>query len=325
MSSINVALLGFGTVGRGVYEIIEQEQKRLTEILGCSVNIVAILVDDETIERNVPSHILVTSSAHDVLTQPVDVVIEAIVGVEPAYTYLSQAIEKGCHIITANKEMFAHKGHELKQQAKERQVSVEYEATVAGGVPVINTLRQLVTVNRVVQIEAILNGTTNYILSEITNKQASFAEALQSAQQLGYAEADPTNDLKGYDALYKAIILAELLTGTKVYGNHVFREGIKSVIKADVIHQQLKGSRVKHIATLNFGQGQIDIRVEPKWITSEHPLYHVEGVDNAIVMTGDYVGRLKLEGPGAGQYPTASVMVEDLVKIFSRERKLVNN
>ncbi|MDV2581941.1 homoserine dehydrogenase [Alkalibacillus haloalkaliphilus] len=323
MGSVNVALLGFGTVGSGVYELIEREQKRLSESLNGSVNVVAVLVKDDSIKRDVSSDVLVTSNIDDVLAQPVDIIVDAIVGVEPAFTYLCKAINQRCHIITANKEMFAHKGFELKEKAKEHGVTVHYEATVAGGVPVIRTLSQLVSVNEVVRIEAILNGTSNYILSEMRNKQVDLNTALQEAQHLGYAEADPTNDIEGFDAFYKAVILAELVTEERVNFNQVFRQGITGLRHEDVVNQQLKGHRAKHIVTLTIKQGEVNVVVEPKWVTAEHPLYDVEGVNNGVVVTSQYNGQLKLEGPGAGKGPTASVIVEDLVHIYKHEQKIV--
>ncbi|MDQ0352263.1 homoserine dehydrogenase [Alkalibacillus filiformis] len=325
MGSVNVALLGFGTVGSGVYELIEREQKRLSESLSGSINIVAVLVKDDSIKRNVPNDVLVTSNIDDILAQPVDVVVDAIVGVEPAFTYLCKAIDQGCHIITANKEMFAYKGFELKEKAKEHRVAVHYEATVAGGVPVIRTISQLISVNKVVHVEAILNGTSNYILSEMRNKQIDLNTALQGAQQLGYAEADPTNDIEGFDAFYKAVILAELVTEERVNFNRVFRHGITALKQEDVVNQSLKGHRAKHIVTLTIEQGEVNVTVEPRWVTTEHPLYDVEGVNNGVLITSQYNGQLKLEGPGAGKLPTASVVVEDLVHIFRHEPKIVVN
>ncbi|WP_261132172.1 homoserine dehydrogenase [Bacillus sp. Marseille-Q3570] len=318
MGSIKVGLLGFGTVGSGVYEIIENYQERLESLLGKKVELAGILVNDITKERGIAPEILVTTDFDEILAIPnLDVVIEAIVGIEPGYTYLSRAIDKGCHIITANKELFAHKGRELKQKAQEKNVEISYEASVAGGVPVIGTLHQLLQVNSVVKIEAILNGTSNYILSEIRNKRSAFLDALQSAQNKGYAEADPSNDVDGYDAFYKIVILTELLFGQRPEWKWIERKGIRKVSLNHIRLAESFGFRLKHVASLVYKDGALKIDVEPKIVSEDHPLFSVEGVDNAVVITGDLVGQLKLQGPGAGKLPTASAIIEDLVNVFN--------
>ncbi|MCF6409404.1 homoserine dehydrogenase [Pseudalkalibacillus salsuginis] len=318
MATVKVGLLGFGTVGSGVYEIIQNYQERLKSLLGKNVEIAGILVNDITKERGISPDILVTSHFDEILSIPdLDVVIEAIVGIEPGYTYLTKAIDKGCHIITANKELFAHKGRELKQKAQEKNVEISYEASVAGGVPVIGTLHQLLQVNSVVKIEAILNGTSNYILSEIRNKRTAFIDALQSAQAKGYAEADPSNDVDGYDAFYKIVILTELLFGQRPEWKWIERKGVRDISLNHIRLAESFGFRLKHVASLLYKDGALKIDVEPKVVSEEHPLYSVEGVDNAVVITGDLVGQLKLQGPGAGKLPTASAIIEDLVNVFN--------
>ncbi|WP_188208177.1 homoserine dehydrogenase [Alkalibacillus aidingensis] len=324
MSSIKVALLGFGTVGSGVYELINHEQKRLRELIGRPVQIVAVLINDERKQRDIDQDILVTSNIDDVLAQEVDVVVEAIVGVEPAYTYLTKAIHQGCHVVTANKEMFAYKGFELRKQANEQRVEVYYEAAVAGAIPIISTLRDVFKVNRVARLEAILNGTTNYILTEMRENGTSLEAALKTAQAQGYAESDPTNDVEGYDALYKLVILSELLLGKQVNCTTVEREGIKEVNLESIKRASKRNHRIKHVAKLAFEGDKLQLYIRPLEVDEDHPLFAVEGVDNAVVVTGNYVGQLKFEGPGAGKFPTASVMVDDLVDIMQQDQRAVS-
>ncbi|WP_349410080.1 homoserine dehydrogenase [Pseudalkalibacillus sp. SCS-8] len=319
MANLKVALLGFGTVGSGVYEIIQSQQQRLNEILGRKVEVVAVLIQDEKKQRTIGDKVLVTSDIQRILQFPdLDVVIEAIVGVEPGYSYLKQVLEKGCHVVTANKELFAHKGAELKALATANQVTVSFEASVAGGIPIIGTLNQLLQGNQITKIEAILNGTSNYILSQIRQKEWSFREALSAAQTAGYAEANPSNDVDGHDTFFKIIILAELLFRIKPDWRSIVRKGIRHITSRDIQLAEIFGFRIKHVATLVWNDRNVHISVEPKVVSSEHPLYEVEGVDNALVLSGDLVGDIKLQGPGAGKFPTASAIIEDLINIYKR-------
>ncbi len=316
MAKLKIALLGFGTVGSGVYEIIQKQQERFRTIFGKEVEVAGVLIQDETKSREVDEDVLVTSNFEEILHIPdLDIVVEAIVGVEPGYTYLKRVIEKGCHVVTANKELFAHKGHELKKLAAVHGVEVSFEAAVAGGIPVIGTLKQLLQVNQVLKIEAILNGTSNYILTEIRENGRSFSDALAAAQEAGYAEADPSNDMDGHDAFFKTVILAELLYGVRFNWDKLERKGIRHVSLKDLQVAEALGFRLKHIASLELQEGKLTLGVEPKLVAEDHPLFSVEGVDNALVITGDLVGQLKLQGPGAGKFPTASAVVEDLVNV----------
>ena len=202
------AILGFGTVGQGIYEGILTHQENIEKSLGESVEVTAILVQDPSKPRNVSEDILITNNIEEILAIPdLEIVFEAIVGIEPCFSYLKKCIEKGCHVIMANKAMFAHCGQELEALAVANNVRLKYEATVAGGVPIIGALSSLLTAKSISEMQGILNGTSNYILTSMRTKGISFDEALQNAQQLGYAEADPTSDIEGFDAFYKLIIL----------------------------------------------------------------------------------------------------------------------
>ncbi|MBY0098030.1 homoserine dehydrogenase [Mesobacillus maritimus] len=318
MSSIRVAILGFGTVGEGVYKTIYSHQDKLSKALGKRVEVAAILIKNKNKYKNrgIDNRVLVTDDYEEILKlEKLDVVVEAIVGQEPALTYLQKAIQKGCHIITANKEMFAVHGSKLQDLAMKRGVGVGFEATVAGGVPVIQTLQQLLNINRIKKIEGILNGTSNYILSEMRTNHLSFSEALQAAQEKGYAEADPTNDVEGYDAFYKLMILSEIAFGGKPEWANVPREGITTITEEQIKGAEKLGLRFKLIASIQIVAGEIVGSVRPTLVTESHPLFNIEGVENSVSIEGDIVGRLTLQGPGAGMLPTASAVIEDLIHV----------
>ncbi|MDN3017676.1 homoserine dehydrogenase [Paenibacillus sp. BSR1-1] len=316
MTVIKVAILGFGTVGEGVYRTIESHADDLEAVLGKKVEVAAILIKNKQRERNIRKDVLVTTDFEDILNLPkLDIVIEAIVNKEPTFTFLQKAIERGCHIITANKEMFAHHGKHLIALANEKSVSVGFEATVAGGIPVIQTLRQLLKINRVQQIQGILNGTSNFILTEMREKKWSFAEALLQAQKNGYAEADPTNDVEGFDAFYKAMILSRIAFGEEPNWKDVEREGITPITSELIEAAEKLELRFKHIASISKEGTQIQVTVKPALVGKENPFYHVEGVENAVSVHSDIVGRITLQGPGAGMFPTASAVIEDLAYV----------
>jgi homoserine dehydrogenase len=316
MSVIKVAILGFGTVGEGVYRTIQSHEEELTSVLGKKVEVAAILIRNKKKDRNISKDVLVTTDFDDILSLPqLDIVVEAIVNKEPTFTMLKSAIRKGCHIITANKEMFAHHGKELLELAEKHNVSVGFEATVAGGIPVIQTLRQLLNINRVKEIQGILNGTSNFILTEMREKKQSFAESLLLAQENGYAEADPTNDVEGFDAFYKTMILSRIAFGEEPNWQDVDRAGITSITSELIDSAEKAGLRFKHIASLIREENQITATVKPALVGKEHPFYHVEGVQNAVNVYSDIVGCITLQGPGAGMFPTASAVIEDLVYV----------
>ncbi|CAM3852182.1 homoserine dehydrogenase [Mesobacillus zeae] len=314
MTTIKIALLGFGTVGQGVYHTIRTHQRELASILGKKVEVAAVLIKNKERDRGIEDGILVTDNFEDILAiNGLDVIVEAIVGREPAFSYLQKAIYRGCHVITANKEMFAAHGTELKKLAGIHGVTIGFEATVAGGVPVIQTVLQLLNVNRIKKIEGILNGTSNYILSEMRTAGKSFEEALIAAQEKGYAEADPTNDVEGYDAFYKLMILSEIAFGGKPDWDDVPREGISSITGEQIKQAEKLGLRFKLIASIQRAGGKITGSVRPTLVSESHPLFNIEGVENSVSIEADIVGRITLQGPGAGMYPTASAVIEDLI------------
>lgn len=320
-----VAILGFGTVGQGIYEGIITHQKRIESLIGNPVEIVAILVRDGTKKRSVGENVLVTTDIEDILRiQGLEIVFEAIVGREPGYSYLKRLIQKGCHVITANKLMFAHHGNDLLELAGEHEVSVRYEATVAGGVPIIGNITRLLKTNEITEVQGIINGTSNYILTKMHAEGLSFEQALLMAQEIGYAESDPTSDIEGSDAFYKLVILIKTITGMNPDWKKIYCEGISSISMEQVQIAKDLNLHFRHVANYN-GRNSNDCWVKPVLIDSMHPFYLVNGVNNSIHIKGSLVGSLILTGPGAGKYPTASAMIEDFVQIFQNSHTSIKN
>jgi homoserine dehydrogenase len=323
MTAVKIGLIGYGTVGSAVGRTIRSHQANLQAIFGKEVQVAGVLVrEKQKYEQQVTDALLTDDAAELFSISDLDVIIEASVGIEPAFSYLTEAIHHGCHIITANKELIASRGAELKRLAKKKGVRLEYEAAVAGGVPVIGTLKQLLHINYVVKVEAILNGTSNFILTEMSDKGLPFEEALQLAQEAGFAEADPANDVDGWDAFYKLMVLSDLLFEAQPDWEKVTRKGIRSVSSQDIQAAGEQGWKIKHVATLENAGGEVTASVEPVILSAAHPLYSVDGVDNAVCVEGDLVGKLKLQGPGAGALPTASAIVEDLANLVHQRKEI---
>ena len=248
-----------------------------------------------------------------------DVVIDAIVGTDPGYTYVKRAIERNCHVITANKEMFAYHGQELQSLAEEHHVSVGFEATVAGGIPVIQTLRKLLNINNVTKIEGIINGTSNFILTSMREEGLSFEETLAIAQEKGYAEADPTNDIEGFDAYFKALVLSNVVFGVLPEKENIVRKGITNITQEQIQQAVSLGLKFKHIVKLEKQAGKVRCEIQPILVSSTHPFYSIEGVQNSVSIHADIVGNISLVGPGAGGLPTASAVIEDLLHLYQKQ------
>jgi len=321
MDSINVALLGFGTVGQGIYEVIQENQQRLEQTTGTTVNIVAVFIRDVSKKRALPEDVLVTNNPDLLFSKRIDIVMEATVGSEPAYPLLQKAIQHGCQIVTANKQMFAQHGAALQSLADKEGVSIGYEATTAGGIPVIQTIQQLLRINQVEKIEGILNGTSNFILTSMSQHGCSFEEALQMAQQKGYAEEDPSHDVNGTDAYYKLLILSRLAFGEQPDELNVHVQGIDQVTSSRLEESSLSGKRIKHVATIERQHNQLVASIKPIELNPDHPLFQIDGVQNAVSIQTNIAGTLVLKGPGAGKHPTASAMVEDLVHIVQKYKQ----
>ena len=320
MATIKAAILGFGTVGQGIYHILNEKRQELREKLGVELEVAKILVTDASRERVPGTKHLMTESMDEVLAEKgLQVVFEAIVNEEPAFGYLKRAVEAKCHVITANKVMFAKRGEELEVLAKANGVFVGFEASVAGGVPIIKTMKNILLVNDVSRVQGILNGTTNYILTKMRAEGWSFEQALQEAQRLGYAEADPFNDVSGQDAFKKLMILSSLAFGEQPNWSDVEVIGIDTITSEQVADATAKGLRYRHVAEVEkLSDGIIQAKVAPLLVDKDHPLYPVDDVFNAVAMETNYIGTLSITGPGAGMYPTASVMVEDYAEIIGK-------
>lgn len=325
MSTINVVLLGFGTVGEGVYQIIKSRHDQYKEHLGLDINVKGVLVKNEQKVRHIDQDVKVTSYFSELLNMDdIDVVIEAIVGFEPGFSYLKQVLARGIPVISANKELIAHKGKQLKQLAQYNDTEIYFEASVGGGIPVIGVINNLLHVNDIRKIEGILNGTSNFILTTMRETGCSFDEALQIAQDKGYAEADPSNDVLGWDAFYKLMVLSELVYGKQPVWDHVKRMGIDQVTLEDIQEADQRNERIKLIASLEKNEdGGLSASLHPISVDSLHPLYGVEGVDNAININTDLLGDLMLKGAGAGALPTASAILEDLTLLFRHAKKSI--
>lgn len=317
MSSIKIGLLGFGTIGTGVVRVLQKNADLLKKRLGKSLELVKIVDLDLTTDRgvNVAAELL-SSDVEDIISNPdVDVVIELIGGYEPAKSFILKAIANGKHIVTANKALMAVHGQEILAAADQHGVEVMFEAAVGGGIPVISAIKENLCANNFSNVLGILNGTCNYILTEMTEKGSDFAPVLQAAQELGYAEADPTFDIEGIDTAHKIALLAALCFGTKVDFEKVYTEGITNVAAIDIQFATQMGYKIKLLAIgKNLGD-QIEVRVHPTMIPVSYQLSEVNGVFNAVRLSGDFLGPAMLYGSGAGMDATASAVMGDVMAI----------
>lgn len=316
MKKVNVALLGLGTVGSGVWKMLKENQDVIARKTGKWYQVNAILVKDPEKKRDLDiTETLVTTDFSQVLTEDTDVLVEVMGGVEPAFSYIKQAMKKGCHVVTANKELMAKHGMELEELSKQYKVQLRYEASVGGGIPVISTLRHFLKANRIDRIQGILNGTTNYILTKMKEDGCSFAEVLKDAQEKGYAESDPSSDVEGLDAVYKLTILMRLAFQVNLSVSEIFYQGITDMMPEELQLAEKLGYSIKLLAQAEkFGEnGPVTGSVFPTLVPTEHPLASVRDVYNAVSVEGDYVQDLTFVGQGAGQKPTASAVVEDLL------------
>ena len=309
MNKLKIGLIGLGTVGCGVYKTIQNID---------NVEIVKIAVKNINKPRSVevPREML-TDNPYDVVNDPsIDVVVELIGGVEPAYDYISTAIKNGKHIVTANKELLAKRGEELFILSEEYNRVVLYEAAIAGGIPIIMPIKTILAGNKINRIQAILNGTTNYILTKMDVDGASYEDVLKEAQELGYAETDPTGDVEGFDAAYKITTLSTIAFKKRIKIENVYREGITKIRKEDMAKANEFGYKIKLIATATIDENDnADVRVHPMLVSKDSMLAHIDYVTNAVAISGHPIGNIVLSGPGAGEFPTASSDVGDILAI----------
>ncbi|ANS75489.1 homoserine dehydrogenase [Paenibacillus yonginensis] len=326
MNAIKIGLLGLGTVGTGVVRIVEKHQEDLMSQVGSPIRIEKIAVKSLEKERSIAvDPAILTQDPWEVIRHPdIDIIIEVMGGVEDTKTYLLDALEHGKHIVTANKDLMALYGSEILAKAVEQQCDVFYEASVAGGIPIIRTLIEGFSSDRITKIMGIVNGTTNYILTKMSREGASYEDVLKEAQQLGYAESDPTSDVEGLDAARKMAILGTLGFRTNVELRDVSVRGISSVSKEDIAYARQLGYEMKLLGIAERHDEGISISVQPTMVRTSHPIAAVSGVFNAVYVYGEAVGETMFYGAGAGEMPTATSVVADLVAVIKNMKLGVN-
>ncbi len=317
MKEIKIGLLGFGTIGTGVVKLLAHNSLLLEDKLGARLTLKKVADLDTTTDRGVtlPPGVL-TGNAYEVLEDPeIAIIIELIGGYEPARSFVLKAIENGKHVVTANKALLAVHGAEIYAAAAATGVEVLYEAAVGGGIPILSAIKGNMAANNFTTVLGILNGTCNYILTKMTQEGADFAQVLKRAQDLGYAEADPTFDIEGIDTAHKLCILLSLCFGTRIDFKDIYTEGISSISAIDINFARDFGYRIKLLAIGKKDGDRIEARVHPTMIPVDYPLADVHGAFNAIRLTGDFVGPVMLYGRGAGMDPTASAIAGDVMDI----------
>lgn len=311
-SKIKIGLIGLGTVGSGVFKTLKNFK---------NVEVARIAVRNKNKKRNIEGldESIITDNPYEVVNDPeIQIVAELVGGVEPAFDLIKTAIKNGKHIVTANKELLAKHGEELFNFAEANNKVVLYEAAIAGGIPLIMPIKTILAGNKITKIKAILNGTTNYILTKMDVQNASYADVLKEAQELGYAEADPTGDVEGFDAAYKITTLATIAFGKRIKIENVYREGITKISPDDMLAANEMGYKIKLIASAELSEdGRADVRVHPMLVSKTKTLAHIDYVTNAVSLSGHPVGDVTLSGPGAGEFPTASSVVGDILAIAS--------
>lgn len=316
----DIAVMGYGIVGAGVVGVLEKNSDIIRKNAGEEVNVKYVLD-----LRDFPDDPVQKKIIHDVdillADDGVELVVETMGGVEPAFTFVKKALERGKHVCTSNKNLVAAKGAELLRIAKEKGVYFLFEAAVGGGIPIIRSLNNALTADKLESVTGILNGTCNYILTKMERDGESFEPALKKAQELGFAERDPENDIKGYDSCRKIAILASIISGKCVDYEKIITEGIDSVSHEDIEYAKKLGMKIKLLAKCSYDDGKLSAITAPFLIGNDHPLYGIDGVINAVSVHGNAVEDVAFTGPGAGRYPTASAVVSDIVDAIKHKGK----
>ena len=311
---IKVAVMGFGTIGSGVVEVLSINRESIAKRVGDTIDVKYVLD-----LRDFEGHPIQKKIVHDyrriVEDKEVSIVVETMGGVEPAYTFVKAMLEAGKHVTTSNKALVAEKGAELLEIAKAHQVNFQFEASVGGGIPIIRPLKSCLTADVIEEITGIINGTTNYMLTEMSEKGTNFDDVLKDAQAKGYAEKDPTADIEGYDAGRKIAILTSLVAGQQVDFEDIHTEGISHITSTDIKYAKSMGRAIKLLATSKHVGDGYAAMVAPFLLNSKHPLFSVNGVFNAIFVKGNVLGDAMFYGSGAGKLPTASAVVADIVEM----------
>jgi homoserine dehydrogenase len=315
-SPLRVGLIGLGTVGQGVVRVLARNHAQIARRAGRPVEIVAAATRNPSKPRDCDlSGVRVSGDAHAVIRAGVDVVVELVGGLDPAERLVTEALSRGCHVVTANKALLAERGAQLFQRAQAAGTVLAFEAAVAGGIPIIKALREGLAANRITGLAGIINGTSNYILTQMRERGAAFAEVLAEAQKLGYAEADPTFDVEGIDAAHKLTLLAAIAFGTPLTPDVVRAEGISQIQAQDIALAGELGYRIKSLGIAKLTDHGVELRVSPTLVPEERLLAKIDGVLNAVLVDGDAVGQTVYVGRGAGAEATASAVIADLVDI----------
>src|SRR5215472_9500632 len=314
---INVGMIGLGTVGSGAFRILRDNAELIRHRVGVPIEIVKVAVRDTVRDRglDIPRSLLTDNPSHVVDDPNVDIVVELIGGYEPAKGLQLRAIAHGKHVVTANKALLAVHGSEIRAAADRAGVMIGFEGSVGGGIPVIKVLKEALAANRILSIYGIINGTSNYILTKMTDEGRSFDDVLAEAQRAGYAEADPTFDVGGIDTAHKLAILVTLAFGVTIEPNAIFTEGITVISPLDIDFGKQFGYRLKLLAIAKQHNGRVEVRVHPTMIPNESPIAKVGGAYNAVQIVGDACGDIMLYGKGAGSMPTGSAVVADIMDI----------
>ena len=317
MKPINVGLIGIGTVGGGTWNVLSRNAEEIARRAGCPIRITAVADRDTALaERVTGGAARITNDAFALVKDPdIDIIVELIGGYTVAKDLVLAAIENGKHVVTANKALLAVHGKEIFAAAQAKGVTVAFEAAVAGGIPIIKALREGLAANRIEWVAGIINGTTNFILSEMRDKGLPFAEVLKEAQRLGYAEADPTFDIEGIDAAHKATLMSALAFGIPVQFDKAYIEGITKLEAADITYAEQLGYRIKLLGIARRREQGVELRVHPTLIPAKRLIANVEGAMNAVLVQADAVGATLYYGKGAGAEPTASAVIADLVDV----------
>ncbi|SKA01062.1 homoserine dehydrogenase [Pilibacter termitis] len=324
VKKLKIGLLGLGTVGSGVPLILTSHKEKIAQVTGADIEIGKVLVYNEEEKKRqaeIYPHLELTTDFQEILDdKEIEVVVELIGKIEPAKTYISQALKSGKHVVTANKDLLATHGRELSTIAQEQQVDLYFEASVAGGIPILRTLANSLAADNIEKVLGIVNGTTNYMLTKMLEDGISYEVALKNAQELGFAESDPTNDVDGIDAAYKMIILTNFAFGMFIDFDDVSIRGIRSITMEDVEIATRLGYEIKLIGTSEKVNDSVTVEVAPMLVSTQHPIHAVKNEMNAVFINSSGLGESMYYGPGAGAKPTATAVVSDIITIAKNIR-----
>ena len=330
IEKVNIGMVGFGYIAHGVFELISNQKEYIAKKIGKEINIIRIAEKDSTklksLTGEIAGGIKISTDAADIYSDPeVDIVVELIGGVDPAYDIVMESLKAGKYVVTANKDLIANRGGDIHKTAEANNVDILFEASVLGGIPIVGPLKTTLASDKIYKIVGIVNGTTNYILTRMEKEGLSFKEALLMAQDLGYAEkVNPSSDIEGYDAACKLAILSSIAFNSRVVVDDVYKEGITKITASDIEYAAEMGYRIKLLAIGSEEDGQIFVRVHPALVPTSHILASIEDVFNAVYIYGEYIDRVMSYGRGAGDKATASSVVGDIVNIarnFDRDNK----